>query len=464
MKYSLLVIFTLLSTLVLAQTSSQFATTTGVTVTGTNPLTVSVTGWQFVFTDVYAWNGASWQVVGKLTSSTPAQGNWLVLSQGSQATLSFTPQAAHAHLAIFACNQLSSTNYDCNGNILLNSNNQVISYNAKWMTKPIPIIPAKWTPDPLPPIQETPVTESCKGLILKGPSQDKLNIVFVPDYSYSALPDFTTFANDVKKHLQVILSVEPFKSNANKINFYRVDKISEDVKCGLTKNECGNRATALSQECPSDKTIVIVKSGISGYASSDSRGSINTAVTRSCDESVLNVYGMTPHCGPMNEEALTIHELGHALGLADMYVIGQPFGFDYSYIVNCDGVGCKKWCSGEPDLRNYVAAKGICQARTQENCLGDALSQRDEQGNYKWPLYRCGVIEGKCDVREGYENVGTDCDSGTGCYMNCGGTTGWRPVKENTVMMSQEGADGDVNLVFDAISYAHLLDIFAGYR
>ena len=202
----------LLILLIAPLVQAAFAPATGVSLTGANPTKLSVTGWQFVFTDVYAWNGASWQVVGKLSGSTPEQGNWLVLSQGSQANLSFTPQTTYTHIAVFACNQLSASSYDCNGIITLDSNSQIVSHSTKWMVQPL--------------VQQPQPRYDCKKVYGDGNPNEKINLFFVSD----GFDDQTIniFRQNVDRAIDLagtsngLFSKIPYKDNKNAFNIYEI--------------------------------------------------------------------------------------------------------------------------------------------------------------------------------------------------------------------------------------------------
>lgn len=299
-------------------------------------------------------------------------------------------------------------------------------------------------------------SENCKDVIINGDVENKMDVVFVPDYSYSQYSDFNIFEKDVNENIETILEIEPFKSMSNKMNFYRVDKINKKVKCGLSNAECNQPALELASECPQDKVIVLVKSGISGFALG------NVAVGSSCDDSALDFYGNDIGCpydlSTDRQRITTVHEFGHTLGLADMYIQMKNLS-NRDRFPNCDVKGCPKWCSSY-DLSNYKKASQICQSRTQTNCSGSALNKYDESGNYIKTLYRCGWLGDNCVVRTGYENVGRGCLPNTGCYFNCGSLLGWRPVEEGTIMMHENPED----TIFDPISYNYLVKELNKYK
>lgn len=132
-----------------AQTSI-FTTSTGVTSTPPNPVTaggtvkVEVLGntWQNVHDKVYEWTGTQWTLAGTLAGPRAPTNGWFSIQPNEKAELSLSPVSADKTLAIFACNQIQVPTgspasavlaYDCNGNVLLDANNQFISNAAKWM-------------------------------------------------------------------------------------------------------------------------------------------------------------------------------------------------------------------------------------------------------------------------------------------------------------------------------------------
>lgn len=287
-------------------------------------------------------------------------------------------------------------------------------------------------------------SEFCKDVIVNGLAEDKLDVVFVPDYSYSQYSDFKIFAEDVNKQIQAILKMEPFKSLSNKINFRRVDKLNDKLKCGLSQSECDQPSRKLASECPYDKIITLVKSGISGYAFLPRTLLDGLAIAGTCDNSTSDFYGNSLGCPYFSidyQQLTMIHELGHAFGLADMYLIVANL-LNQERFPNCDVKGCPKWCSSF-DISKYEEAFKICESRTQSDCLGNAVNKYDESGKVVGYLYRCGLVDDKCVVREGNENVGVDCQSNTGCYFNCGSLLAWRPVERGSMMYGEEPAPGD---------------------
>ncbi|HLR84998.1 MAG TPA: M64 family metallopeptidase, partial [Nocardioidaceae bacterium] len=92
-------------------------------------------------------------------------------------------------------------------------------------------------------------------LQVTGPPEESLNLVVLGDgYTADEIDDFHA---DVDKHLNVLWSIEPFRSYRNYVNVYRVDVVSKESGISCDPDD-GNvrRDTALSleyaQECPAE--------------------------------------------------------------------------------------------------------------------------------------------------------------------------------------------------------------------
>ncbi len=262
-----------------------------------------------------------------------------------------------------------------------------------------------------------------------GNPEDKIDIVFVPK-NYD---DLSKFASDVETHIYdgfgrfqpisfytVIYYPGEYDS---KFNFYRVDSLIYDDSKGIDA----------ASSCPNDFIIVLddkVEGLDLGYAGS------RLAVVTSDDPKV------------------TVHEVGHLLGLADeyapLYVFFPspsktlPIGTSASQMVhnplNCDPTpGCPKWCSG-PSLEPYETQ--CTERKTVHECLEIPESFTEEEIpqlplmlgaddciwlDYWWTGGSHPFFETTCVEFRGETNIGTDCLEGTGCYFGCGGPGGWRP-------------------------------------
>ena len=128
-----------------------------------------------------------------------------------------------------------------------------------------------------------------------------------------------------------LLSYEPFESQSNKINVYRIDGIEDlgcNYNCGGTARRlcCDNTKIAkLASQCPYDQIAIIVNNEQYG-------GSGGT-------------YAISYRGNPMTG----LHEFGHSFGrLRDEYSYGSYNGYDHSaylgFTGNCDPTpGCPMW-------------------------------------------------------------------------------------------------------------------------
>jgi len=146
---------------------------------------------------------------------------------------------------------------------------------------------------------------SCVTVVDNGNPENKLDIVFLgDDYSAAEIGNFTL---DINTHYQKLLSYEPFTSNSNKINIYRVDS-TIDLECyyncyGTPRLICCNNSKAqkLASVCPHDEIIIIVNNNTYG----GSGGAIAVAYR--------------------GDGRVTTHEFGHSFGgLPDHYFVDPP--------------------------------------------------------------------------------------------------------------------------------------------
>ncbi|MBI1934829.1 hypothetical protein HYS31_00155 [Candidatus Woesearchaeota archaeon] len=180
------------------------------------------------------------------------------------------------------------------------------------------------------------VANSCTTLDYNGDPKNKLDLLYIGDAYLNS--DQVKFANDVNIFIRGLLDYEPFKSQRNKINFYRIDN-THDLACqyncgGLKKLICcdWSKVEQAAAHCPHDYVFIIVNNdtygGSGGYYSVSYRGNYNVSV----------------------------HEFGHSFGgLSDEYVRGSCPSCDSKEKVNCDGTpDCPKWSN----LPNTNCVKG----------------------------------------------------------------------------------------------------------
>ena len=172
--------------------------------------------------------------------------------------------------------------------------------------------------------------KDCVSVVYNGNPDEKIDMVFLP-YGYDDLKDFS---KDVDSYINKQFNVvEPFKSNINKINFFRIDK-QENLGCEIGDLiRCDDfRVKLLASECPNDYVFVLAD-----------RNRFLDLAKPVRSSTIANTIKVNTADNPL----LIMHELGHAIGdLADEYVDEKYYqGLDFkpdSY-PNCDVVSCSKW-------------------------------------------------------------------------------------------------------------------------
>lgn len=311
---------------------------------------------------------------------------------------------------------------------------------------------------------ELPVLKpSCKVMSVKGDPKDKIDFVYLP-YLYDS---DKKFADNAKTSMESILSVEPFKSNADKLNFYYIDPNGFDVGDRSDSND--GKKQLLATNCPGyDEIIVLMNEEGRSFAK---RGG-----------HMMHVYAGGSYEHDMG--LVSIHELGHSLGgLHDEYVeydVDSKTGLyknpvllekdELEYYeknsVNCDSVGCSKWCSGEISS-SYLDIEAKCSAATtEEECKG--IFENNGNLNYQnclWLRYDSTSAESSyvCspDPKNNKGDFGLSCQEGAGCFLGCkatGGANLWRS-SQNSVM-----ANHVLTSTFNSISESHISSILSNYK
>ena len=199
---------------------------------------------------------------------------------------------------------------------------------------------------------------ACVAVLQNAGPDSAIDFVFLGD-GYEKKDDF---AKEVERYVNdVILSIEPFKSNKDKLNFYRIDEfsglgceISSFIKCDNFKIE------QLAAACPHDYISVLVE-----------RNKIKNFF-KPVRSSAL---GSTAKINTADNPTVLIHELGHAFGgLADEYVDEDYYSasnFDEGAYPNCDVSLCGKWkgiagagCFGGCSLGVYFRPTGKSVMKT----------------------------------------------------------------------------------------------------
>lgn len=200
----------------------------------------------------------------------------------------------------------------------------------------------------------------CVSVLYNSNPNNSIDIVFVGD-GYTKWDSFVTDVND---NIQMFLTTEPFKSNKDKLNFYRVDKLDE-INCEVGSwIKCDEfEVKKVASYCPNDYIMVLVD-----------RNKVKDLLNPVRSSAVSNMEKINT----ADNKLVVLHEFGHIFGgLADEYVDDKYYGsinFNPNDYPNCDlppqcnewhginGTGCFAGCS----LGRY--------SRPTENSLMRSLS------------------------------------------------------------------------------------------
>lgn len=234
-------------------------------------------------------------------------------------------------------------------------------------------------------------------LQVAGPPEESLNLIVLGDgYTADELEDFHA---DVDKHLNILWSIEPFRSYRNYINVYRVDVVSDDSGISCDPDD-GNerRDTALeleyAQECPAEPNARGITFGEGGSQSLEDYVDEIPGVTPQNRQTLTlantDTYGgiggrnATTSGGNALGPFITPHELGHSLGeLQDEY----PY-YDR-------GVRGDPYTDEEPDSAHHTtltAGEMSSQQKKWWRWLGEESLSGGRIGRYESGLYSC------CDI------------------------------------------------------------------
>ncbi len=183
----------------------------------------------------------------------------------------------------------------------------------------------------------------CVSLLYNSHPNNSIDIVFLP-YGYAKFDDFREDAN---KNLNTFLTTEPFKSNKEKLNFYRIDNL-EHLNCEIGDwVKCDEfEVKKLASYCPNDYIIILVD-----------RSRIKDLLKPVRSSAVSNMEKINT----ADNKLVVLHEFGHLFGkLADEYVDEKYYlniAFEADDYPNCDsppectgwyginGTGCFDGCS-----------------------------------------------------------------------------------------------------------------------
>ncbi|MBW2989309.1 M64 family metallopeptidase [Candidatus Woesearchaeota archaeon] len=200
----------------------------------------------------------------------------------------------------------------------------------------------------------------CISVLYNSPPEDSIDIVFL-GYGYKS---FDSFNDDVSKNIQVFLDSEPFKSNKDKLNFYRVDRL-EDLDCSIGAwVSCDEfSAKRLASYCPNDYIVILVD-----------RSRVKDFIKPVRSSAVSNMEKINT----ADNKLVVLHEFGHIFGgLADEYVDEKYYSgisFDPKDYPNCD---FPPECSGWEDVNDTGCFDGCSlgrYSRPTENSVMRALN------------------------------------------------------------------------------------------
>ncbi len=172
----------------------------------------------------------------------------------------------------------------------------------------------------------------CITVLYNGNPDDKVDVVFLGN-EYKELGDFT---EDINNYINnIIIKTNPFDTNKNKFNFYRIDKF-QDLGCEISSYIICNqyKAKQLASNCPNDYIFIITDIGKIRDFVKPIRSS---------------AFSDIAHINAADNEFVLLHEFGHTFAdLADEYVDESYYKqFDEESYPNCDGAGCEEWSTVE---------------------------------------------------------------------------------------------------------------------
>ena len=234
-------------------------------------------------------------------------------------------------------------------------------------------------------------------LQVSGPPEESLNLIVLGD-GYTS-DDAGEYHADVEKHLNILWSIEPFRSYRNYINVYRIDVHSQESGISCDPDD-GNvrRDTALSleyaQACPADPNARGITFGDGGREALEDYVSEIPGVTAQNRQTLTiantDTYGgiggrnATTSGGNSLGPYITPHELGHSLGeLQDEY----PY-YDR-------GVRGDSYTDEEPDSAHHTTLtrdEMRTKYRKWWRWLGEKSLSGGRIGRYESGMYHC------CDI------------------------------------------------------------------
>jgi hypothetical protein len=262
---------------------------------------------------------------------------------------------------------------------------------------------------------------TCGSLIKTDDASKNVDIVFL-SLDKIGSSNLNEFQLGLNEHINLMLSIEPFKSKKDYINFYflKVDENFWDEQyVDYTK------IYSFLARCEEvDEVITLMNQGGGGGGAH---------------------FAAAPYFYPLT----TVHEFGHSFGgLVDTYVHSIFYNGDPGLIVanadsspNIDNAGCPKWCQS-----NTGPYQTACTLITNEQECRHHERTLDSDG--KWSCQKPGSSSSddiskccvwlsepdpffgtKCVNFRDEKNIGVNCVGNSGCFYGAfGSQTVWRSV------------------------------------
>ena len=277
-----------------------------------------------------------------------------------------------------------------------------------------------------------PAIPGCKPA--QGSSNSPLKVVFLN------IGNNKSFNQAVRQSIKKgFRAVSPYRDHMSDIAFYKVNlkgsfacrkkplSVGYQMQCDAAAIRAAF-AKACSVSDPYGIPLIAVKSG--NYRSTG--GEIIYLATGDSKTSTTYMSWLP---------RVSVHELSHKFGLADLYV-EQPTSHLATgswvtqllpYIPNIDSAGCSRWCASGKPLSEYRAPEAVCLSIGDRKKCTSYNRRKSGTANPRcvWASNPVDYFGTQCVPEKGMQNTGMDCLPGTGCYFGAGtGQYAWRPVKD----------------------------------
>ena len=255
---------------------------------------------------------------------------------------------------------------------------------------------------------------TCENVLNNGPSDSKVDIVFISD----RYTDINSWTQDVDSMLDFegiqegLFSVEPMKSNKEKFNVWRIDKLDNEFYDFEFHGYNGPAIVEMAEEICEDIDLTMVILDNANYPNFEGGIGGNSLA-------MVARYRM----GELSTRAM-VHEFGHAfVNLGDEYE-NDLQAADYTERPNIDSEGCPKWCSGELNEEADCYDEYLEFRTCLYNATNNLTEEYSEECNYNNILTNC--------------NLGKDCQEGTGCYFNAKSVIAFRSSERSIMKYPSE--------------------------